>query len=138
MDLSRNLMLGDWVYLSEKTEYPMRVTEIDQYNCSLDFEGNEADPFDGIYGENGIAPIELTADILLLNDWCYNHLDGYWGNVHTDKIVLEATNVNGEPVLCVFDGEITLTYVHELQHIMRLYGLNDMADNFKIKKEEQL
>ena len=25
-------------------------------------------------------------------------------------------------------------YVHELQHLLRVAGLNDMADNFKIKK----
>ena len=112
----------------------MQVTEIDKYNCLLDFEGNEGEPFDGIYGEDGIAPIELTDDILLLNGWRYSPVDYDWTTHRTDKIVLEAlTGTDGKQVLRVFDDEITLTYVHELQHVMRLYGLNDMADNFKIK-----
>lgn len=31
------------------------------------------------------------------------------------------------------DIDIAIEYVHELQHALRLCGLNDLADNFKIK-----
>lgn len=129
-----DIQINDWVYLSEKTKYPMRVTEIDKYNCSLDFEGNEADPFDGIYGEDGIAPIELTAEILSLNCWVYDEEDGYWSSLHTYKMAIEESLTKGGTVYTAYEGEVTLTYVHELQHLLRLCGLHDMADNFKIEK----
>lgn len=61
------LMLNDWVYLSAKGRYPMQIESIDRDHCYLDFDGNEGDPFDGIYGDGGIAPIPLTDEILDLN-----------------------------------------------------------------------
>lgn len=60
----KDLQINDWVYLSEATRYAMQVSSIDKYGCSLDFEGNEADPFDAIYGEGGIAPIPLTEKMM--------------------------------------------------------------------------
>ncbi len=128
-----DLQVNDWVYLSEKSRYPMRVTEIDKYNCLLDFEGNEADPFEGFFDENGIVPIILTSEILSLNGWVYDEEDCYWSSLKTHKVAIEASLTKGEIVYCTYEGELTLTYVHELQHLLRLNGLHDMADNFKIK-----
>lgn len=102
-----DLQINDWVYLSEKSRYPMRVTEIDKYNCLLDFEGNEADPFEGYFDENGIVPIELTDRMVELNESTCNYIE----------------------IVSTYSPK----YVHELQHLLRLYGLHDMADNFKIK-----
>ncbi len=128
-----DLQINDWVYMSEKTLYPMRVTEIDEDHCYLDFEGNEADPFEGYFDENGIAPIELTDEVLSLNGWVYDEDDCYWSSLKTYKVAIEASLVKGRIVYCTYEGELKLTYVHELQHLLRLNGLHDVADNFKIK-----
>ena len=129
-----DIMINDWVYLSEATKYPMRVTSIDKDNCYLDFEGNEGEPFDGIYGEDGIAPIPLTAEMLKLNGWDKYPFQSYWENKKVIEFCLREAGVgfycshkNGE------DDIVGVCYVHELQCLFRIFGYEDMADNFKIK-----
>lgn len=141
-----DIQINDWVYLSEKS-YPMRVESIDRDHCYLDFEDNEGDPFDGIYGEGGIAPIELTKEMLLANGWeditcrSANGTDTFEIQGSTDKISyrvfvrLERT-IRYVSFFCGYveiGAEIHTRYVHELQQCLRLCGLSDMADNFKIK-----
>lgn len=134
--------MNDWVYLSEKSKYPMRVTAIDKYNCLLDFEGNEGDPFDGIYGEGGIAPIPLTGKMLLLNGWSRDDVDDdfYELNAYNHKAGVSRMDIfwrhDNEISPCMFinDGHIpSVRFVHEMQHALRLCGLDDLADNFKIE-----
>ena len=62
-------------------------------------------------------PIPLTAEILEKNElppyeWLKIYFQGEYGNIT--------------------DFSMRLKYVHELQHALRLCGLNDLADNFKI------
>lgn len=134
-----DLMINDWVYLSEKSRYAMQVTLIDGSNCTLDFEGNEADFFDGIYGDNGIAPIPLTTELLELNGWRDEH-DSWYLHEWCDDIVLFGDDEDGF-LWYIFDtattNKIYVTtayYVHDLQHILRIRGYDNIADNFKISK----
>lgn len=39
----KELMLGNWVYESERSQFPMEVVNIDKDMVYLDFEGNEGD-----------------------------------------------------------------------------------------------
>ena len=59
----KDLMIGNWVYLSEKTKYPMQVVGIGDSYCYLNFKGNEADPFDGV--DKDMMPIDVTEELLL-------------------------------------------------------------------------
>lgn len=127
-----DIMINDWVYMTDKSLYAMQVVSIDGYNCELDFPENEADYFDGIYGENGIAPIPLTEAMLKLNGWDKYPFQGYWENKKVIECCLrKASNgfycSNGE------DDIVRIDYAHELQHLLRLLGYGDLADNFKIK-----
>ena len=59
-------------------------------------------------------------------NYVYNH-DGkivYISRLTGDNFSIDAN----------FQGRLSMQiqYVHELQHILRLIGLNDLADNFKI------
>lgn len=125
-----DLQINDWVYLSEKGRYPMRVKGISESGCLLDFDGNEGDPFDGIYGEGGIAPIPMTKEILLLNGWKYEDSCCFWTHPDTSKVVSE---ISLEDDRIVFFCYVSLTYIHEFQHVLRLAKLGKMADNLKIK-----
>lgn len=136
-----DLQINDWVYLSKKAGYPMRVVEIDKYNCLLDFDGNEGDPFDGIYGEDGIASIPLTDEMLKHN--------GFYITWETEKPGDATRNYKGffHPELCislayseelgyctsVSSKAIYFKHVNEFQHLLRFCGFEEMADNFKIK-----
>lgn len=127
-----DLQINDWVYLSEKSRYPMQVRGVNESDCLLDFDGNEGDPFDGIYGEGGIAPIELTAEMLKRNKW--ESLYGrYWENIKVTEFSI--SQYGAEFRCCLgYDNELTFfRYVHELQHLLRLCGYDDLADDFKIE-----
>lgn len=106
---AKELMIGDWVYIKD---YPMRQQakkmSAEYYQRSLcEFE-----------------PIPLTEEMLKANGFdkeglTYEFYDGY--NFFLD----------GKNGVCVHVGPIW--FVHELQHSLRLCGLNDMADKFKIE-----
>ncbi len=124
----KDLQINDWVYLSESTKYAMQVSSIDKYECSLDFEGNDGDPFLAIYGEGGIAPIPLTEEMMEMNvdtdDFTWWETESGEGEtVQMRAVMTHCVNV----VCCDF------RFVHEFQHALRLLGYNDIADNFKIK-----
>ena len=62
--------------------------------------------------------------------------DGKWdGEVSWHWVVTEMfTNSKGQNV--VLDYYVaTLNYIHQLQHALRLCGLNELADNFKVYEE---
>lgn len=120
-----DIMIGDWVYLSETARFPMQVTEIDEDDCLLDFDGNESDPFDGIYEEEGIAPIPLTEKLLKDNGANYDCNETFY----IDNITLKQ---KGD---VFYFGMISIRFVHELQHLFRLCNLNNRADFFKLKND---
>ena len=104
----------------------MQVAEIDKYNCLLDFEGNEGDPFDGIYGEDGITPIPLTKEIILSES-------DRFSQKHKDEPIPFWKDRNN--FYCGHLGafEVEVRYVHEVQNFLRAIGFTEEADNFKIK-----
>ncbi len=139
------LMLKDWVYLSEKAHYAMRVTEIGEDSCLLDFVGNESDPFDGVYGRDGISPISITREILKLNGFEEHENSNFRrysiklkGRYSTggEYLIYDLDNthhlsvhdLNG--IRCCLD--IACFDVHELQNILRMLGYEAFADNFKV------
>lgn len=89
------------------------------------------------------APIPLTEDILKANGWqkndphwvstlrryCDKYGSGWSLSFTLQKGIWDAYIHNG--------GELNINkfhpmYVHELQHALRLCGLNELADNFKV------
>ena len=73
-------------------------------------------------------PIPLTTEILEKNDFYYCKIDNTY-NVGEVEIYHNFCN----HFSCNVCGTtVKPTYVHELQHVLRLVGLNKMADNFKV------
>ena len=131
------LMIGDKL----KTVFNqkiVRVNEIKQ-NC-LYTEDNG-------YEYNELEPIPLTEKILEMNGFTHNvtapcgyynasvydmhdilfHVSGdtYEDTWHTEVFI---DHNNNEYVL------FNLCYVHELQHVLKLCSLNDLADNLKVEE----
>lgn len=111
------LMIGDWVFLNGK---PMRVA------CLLN----------GKFINCG-EPIPITEEILKMNGIPTN------GDTHlfdTDRnYYLELQWEDGKLWWTINLAEYCImpfAYVHELQHALRLCGLNELADNFKVGGEE--
>lgn len=134
----KDLMIGDWVYSSERTKFPMRVVNVGEDYCYLDFEGNEADPIDGI--DKYMMPIEVTEELLLKNRFkkSASIIDGqndYKACINGCfvEIAYYASNIDGRNWYCHIDndcyetiGGFDFQYLHELQNGIRLITKSDL------------
>ena len=118
-----DLRLGNWLYYTKETMFPMQVYALGNDWVQLDFEGNESDVFENTDKE--IYPIPITKELIVkslnseilgddysvkLGDYRYIYFrinnDGY--------ISIDFFNYddNSENEIC--DG---IRYVHELQNL---------------------
>ena len=153
----RALMVGDWC--CDLHGFPMQITNVGEDYAYATWEGNEGDPWEYDDKDEQLQPIPLTPEILEKNGWHFSVVtkvptgeDGYWvyeeGGIELllhfpirpFAGVLRIFNKAG--VLRIFDKWLIrrmpdfmwkdTLYVHELQHALRLCGLNELADNFKV------
>lgn len=150
----KDLMVGD--YIANRNGSPMQIVAVDEDNAYA-CEGNEAYACEGgeerpwIFGDNEgyePQPIPLTPEILEKNGWIQckyetcKSLYEYKG-LHLRHTMIKRSNgrwvANVDGICEKFPDEyahsslrINVFYVHELQHALRLAGLNELADNFKI------
>lgn len=128
---ARDLMIGDWI--QDGNGFPMYVTAVGTDYVYADFEGNEADPWeyqDRDFADGTAKPVELTAAMLEANG--FKALGrGTWLRHCGDETV----RVEAAGIVSMEDGSLLARArkVHELQHVLRLAGLNEIADNFKIE-----
>lgn len=120
----KELMLGNWVYESERSQFPMRVVNIDKDMVYLDFEGNEGDWFEGKMED--ICPIPLTEGMLLKN--------GFIRSVYLEDRCFSfdmPTNDEFSLLKLVDEGFFVyilgklheIKYVHQLQNILTITGI---------------
>lgn len=139
---TENLMIGDWVCYDDGSIpnfIPQQIAEIHclgevQFSNGLDM------------AKEYIHPIPITTEILKINGFRlyarYPGEDIWMEYNHNIEVVITdyASTIRVFTIDDIDDGKdlIFLTeigrtrYVHELQHALRLCGLNELADNFKI------
>lgn len=78
-----------------------------------------------------ITPIPLTPEILEKNGW-NDEMHRFYNDDTFCELDLRIDNGHYTWVVCGA-SVCSFTYVHELQHALRLCGLNDEADNFKVE-----
>lgn len=131
------LQIGDYVRF-KRTKEIVWVFEIDGDRNVINNEP------DGYCSEKNIAvddvePIPLTVEILerngfeLRGDFFYHRIDE---KPHHYDFKLKNGGVFSSEGCTLKCGIyfLTIKYIHELQHALRLCGLNDLADNFKIEE----
>lgn len=123
---ANELMIGDWVQ-----DHPFgegRVTAILARDELVMYYRNYCYTTTCL---SNISPIPLTAEILEKNAYPY---DGSWysfGDFYVAHygdcyVIHQNPNDDKREFLC------RINYVHELQHALRLCGLNDLADDFVV------
>ena len=132
----KELMIGDYVDVSGHGN-PIEVGIIrDIYE--IYGEGYEINirlkDCDGIFAGNEISPIELTEEFFLKNKFnvlytYHNVVRIYCQEDFTLKVDLYKTETGLK--FSVYN-KIRVNYVHEFQHLLRLIGLSEMANNLKI------
>ena len=144
--IETDLMIGDWVFINN---IPHKIQAID----SIDAEIQADDELyyvgeDRHHSEDKIEGIRVTYEILEKNgfydlntQWYYKRFlsnDCFNINISLVYREIEVSKVYGVGTECenveydstiVFDNDIC---VHELQHALRLCGLDELADNFKV------
>lgn len=138
----RDLMVGDWI--TDNHGFQWQITVVGDDYAYATFEGNECDPWEFDDKDDQPCAIEITEDILKQNKWevrgypllpsehCYvkneggNHLQWRDGT-------LSIWFAYGETIDIVFsDVAAPCKYVHQLQQVLRIAGMTDMANKFKV------
>ena len=125
------LMVGDWVLYGEK---PRQVRYINDrvwwdgscHNDEIGFTHHE----DEWIAAHNAKPISLTPEMLVRNGWKETQ---YWHQYQEGKNTIQCClpdmrgRINGIEI-----EHFKCEYVHQYQHLLRLCGLNELADNFKV------
>ena len=143
----RALMVGDWC--CDKHGFPMRITNVGDDYAYATFEGNEGDPWEFDDMDDQPYAIEITRELLEANGWRAESFMAFpWnGFVLTYYFVKDEGDIHLEfkcDTLTIWfnydksddgasaDISIPIKYVHQLQQVLRLAGMTDMANNFKV------
>ena len=137
--LCKELQISDWV-TSDKG-IPMHITNIGEDSAYATWEGDEGYPW--LFSDSkgyGPQPILLTPEILEKNGFGFvksSDRDSVWNGWWINKGLELATccldkEGNWPCYINIYDLNIKCEYVHQLQHALRLCGLDDLADNFKV------
>ena len=124
-------MVGDWCCSGHG--FPIQITNVGEDYAYATFEGNEGDPWEFDDKDDQPEPIPLTHEILEKNGfWVMEKVDN-----GAEEYIVYATGglifyYNRDNDYHFPNTPISWKYVHQLQHALRLCGLNELADNFKI------
>lgn len=116
-----DLMIGDWVQWNGIPSRVHTITAAEEIRLSNAMELSE---LTCMYNFNNVEPINLTEEILKANgidifDNCDLSLPLYTMGI---KVIERGVYI-----------KMQFKFVHELQHALRLCGLDELADNFKIE-----
>lgn len=138
------LMIWDWCCNEHGT--PMRIINVGTDAYATCETSGRAYAFSDVEGFNP-QPIEITSDILKKNGW---EVRSYYSSFHNlgDYSFMRDANGNHlelkQGMLAIWneyepdndgvysDIVIPVKYVHQFQQVLRLAGLTDMANNFKV------
>ena len=132
-------MVGDWC--CDQHGFPMQITTVGDDYAYATFEGNEGDPWEFDDKDNQPQPITIAKVLLVNNGWkeygfldhsyaysfCSIDKEGY--NLEWKSEYLFITRINSGEIP---DMLSSIKYVHQLQQVLRLAGMTDLANNFKV------
>ena len=131
------LMINDWVLYGKRYAIAKRITPL-RCDILVRITSNHDDIIIETY--DNIDPIPLTAEILEKNG--FEQTGDSTFSISDDGMRFYATWWRESLFYVGFyrrdnnspneHFSLNVRYVHELQHILRLCGMNELADNFKI------
>ena len=129
----RDLMVGDWI--TDNHGFQWQIAAVGDDYAYATFEGNEADPWEFDNKGDQPQPIPITPEILEKNGFIKVNSQRYdYGSPDTDCYV----KVNPKKNMIHVNGRnansnlYSHSFIHELQRALRLCGLDELADNFKV------
>lgn len=141
----KEFQICDWI--QDKNGFQWQIIGVGDDYAYATFEGNEGDPWEFDDKDDQPHPIEITRELLEANGW---EEHSYYSSFHNLSKYFFMKDKNGNHLelkhgtLAIWnDNEpdndgvysdivIPIKYVHQLQQALRLAGLTEMANNFKI------
>ena len=143
--LCKELQYGDWC--CNLHGFPMQITNVGEDYAYATFEGNEGDPWEFDDKDDRPEPIPLPDDIMRKNNWeedsyplpYFSHKYYYVKDESRNHLMW-----NSDVLYIWLDWEkdkddgayaniaMPIKYAHQLQQALRLAGMTDMANNFKV------
>lgn len=139
---AEELMIGDWVTYKGST--PCKILSITPSFVRI---ANEKTNTIITSDFEDISPLPLTTEILEKNGWdvedacyakynlpdAYSSLEFYFHESRLRKWWEGVDEWDNHNKVRDITFQCHCSYVHELQHALRLCGLNELADNFKVE-----
>ena len=115
---AKDLMIGDWVNIAvEEYNNPTRIREIGPFWVKVIKDEME-------YGNILVTPIPLTTEILEKNGFVYDSEDKLFEDIYPRISMLYAQYRLVENGGINYGEMSEIKYVHELQHVLRLCGID--------------
>ena len=140
-------MYGDWC--RDGHGFPMQITNVGEDYAYATFEGLEGDTWEFDDKDCQHCAIEITEELLKANGWKRESymMPPFDSFVRTYYFVKDERNTHLElksnTLTIWFDYKendgvyadilIPIKYVHQLQQVLRLAGMTELANNFKVK-----
>lgn len=137
-DKCKSLIINGWVLIGDSDNYRGYIGRVKAINALTGYCIVAVAIDDKLYHNtevfiDDILPIELTEEILLFNGWrkCLNLSEFYNSNCWFD------VRLSSRPVNVNFNTSSkrviwTLKSVSSLQHVLKICGYHDEADNFQV------
>ncbi|MDY6287976.1 MAG: hypothetical protein SPM02_00845 [Bacteroidales bacterium] len=122
---AKDLMVGDYVY-STFSNKPCKVQAIELTEHG--YGSVRVTGVDGVKDIVSVSPIPLTPEILEQNGFVKHRDIFYRFAVHIDEFngFMFTLGIDFDGVFCLQSNRfVRYAYIHELQHAMRLCGIND-------------
>lgn len=122
-------MLGDWVTFADALKagefYPIKITSLTLPDIIAGYHPHPAIEGSDVYGEDDLAGIPLTPEILEKNGFipAANGVSWYLRDDDTDECLLMLNEIHNAFVMSTAGMTIGFQYVHQLQHLLRLCGI---------------
>lgn len=138
----KELQIFDWV--QDENGFQWQIIGVGDDYAYATFEGNEGDPWEFDDKDDQPESIPLIDAFFKDNGWKVND---YSFDIRDYAFVKDVGRHHlnwRQGVLCIWfnyderngfkrtDTVITVKYVHQLQQVLRLAGMTEMANNFKI------
>lgn len=125
----------------------MQITNVGDDYAYATFEGNEGEPWEFDDKDEQPQPIEITYDLLKANGWkvlideyavtcdlcCFYESNGVLLEWDKSRKILTiwCDWIKGNGRISA-DIIIPCKYIHQIQQVLRLAGMTELANNFKI------
>ena len=124
----RELQILDWI--ADNNGFHWQIICVGDDYAYATFEGNEGDPWEFDDKDDQPQPIPLTPEILEKNGWKET---AYWHEYQDGENIIQCRLPDMRGVINEIEiNHFKCEYVHQYQHLLRLCGLDVLADNFKV------